>query len=77
MGAGKPHSTPCSSGLFVRICFNFVSDQKVSASLTKEGLNGIQHNVIMPAPLRAVPQIHLEDHSNTCHRDDKGGQLTT
>lgn len=49
------------SGLFLRICFNFVSYQKLSASLTKERLNGIQYNVIMADPLRAVPQIYLED----------------
>ena len=37
-------------GLFVRLCFNFVSDQKLSAPLTKEGLNGIQYNLITPRP---------------------------
>ena len=64
--------SPLSSLLFVRICFNFASDQKISASLTKERLNGIQYKVIMPASLRVVPQIHLEDYSNTHHWGAKG-----
>lgn len=62
---------PQFSGLFVRICFNFTSDQKISASQLK-GLMEFSNKVIMPASLRVVPQIHLEDCSNTHHWGAKG-----
>lgn len=70
--AGRLHSTTPSSVACLSGCFNFTSDQRISASLTKERLNGIQYKVIMPASLRVVPQIHLEDCSNTHHWGAKG-----
>lgn len=53
--------------------FQFCLDQKPSASLTKEGLNGTQYSAITPAPLGVVPQMHSEGCSSTHHWGTKVG----